>query len=205
MVAESTADQRAANIYKQFPEVETTILANAGEVQFHLKARGADQQEAEEQVEKLASLLEDEFADEIFSSGGESLEQIVGYFLQMRGATLSVAESCTGGLLAERITRISGSSRYFMGGALVYSDCVEARILRCASAAAGKRWRSQPFGGRCPRRRHSPALQDHPRHRNHRNCRPHRRHRRKARRTGLHCARRRQAHRSGRAQISRRP
>jgi nicotinamide-nucleotide amidase len=43
----------------------------------------------------------------------------------MRGATLSVAESCTGGLLAERITRVSGSSRYFMGGALVYSNDVK--------------------------------------------------------------------------------
>jgi nicotinamide-nucleotide amidase len=125
MVPESTADQRASAIYKQFPEVETTILAQAGEVQFHLKARGASQEEAEERVERLASLLEDEFADEIFSSGGESLEQIVGYFLQMRGATLSVAESCTGGLLAERITRIAGSSRYFMGGALVYSDALK--------------------------------------------------------------------------------
>ena len=70
-------------------------------------------------------LLEEEFADEIFSSGGESLEQIVGYFLQMRGATLAVAESCTGGMLAERITSISGSSRYFMGGALVYSNALK--------------------------------------------------------------------------------
>jgi nicotinamide-nucleotide amidase len=122
MVGESTADQRAAKIYKQFTDVETTVLAKAGEVQFHLKARAASQEEADARVEKLASLLEDEFADEIFSSGGESLEQIVGYFLQMRGATLSVAESCTGGLLAERITQISGSSRYFIGGALVYSD-----------------------------------------------------------------------------------
>lgn len=122
MVAESSADQRAAKIYKQFSDVETTILAKAGEIQFHLKALGATKDEAEEKVEKLACLLEDEFADEMFSSGGESFEQIVGYYLQMRGATLSVAESCTGGLLAERITRISGSSRYFMGGALVYSD-----------------------------------------------------------------------------------
>jgi nicotinamide-nucleotide amidase len=125
MVTESTADLRAAKIYKEYPNIETTILAKAGEVQFHLKARAATQAEAEERIEKLASLLEDEFADEIFSSGGESLEQIVGYFLQMRGATLSVAESCTGGMLAERITSISGSSRYFMGGALVYSDALK--------------------------------------------------------------------------------
>jgi nicotinamide-nucleotide amidase len=125
MVPESTADLRAAKIYKQFPEIETTILAKAGEVQFHLKARAATRQEAEDRIEQLAMKLEDEFADEIFSSGGESLEQIVGYFLQMRGATLSVAESCTGGLLAERITRISGASRYFLGGALVYSNAAK--------------------------------------------------------------------------------
>jgi competence/damage-inducible protein CinA-like protein len=129
MVAESAADQRAAPIYKRFPDVETTILAKPGEVQFHLKAHAAMQHQAEERVERLAALLEDEFADEIFSSGGESLEQIVGYFLQMRRATLSVAESCTGGLLAERLTRISGSSRYFVGGALVYSN--EAKVEFC--------------------------------------------------------------------------
>jgi nicotinamide-nucleotide amidase len=125
MVAESSADLRAAKIYKEFPGIETTVLAKPGEVQFHLKARAATQQEAEERIEKLAMLLEDEFADEIFSSGGESLEQIVGYFLQMRGATLAVAESCTGGMLAERITAISGASRYFMGGALVYSNAAK--------------------------------------------------------------------------------
>jgi nicotinamide-nucleotide amidase len=50
------------------------------------------------------------------------MEQIVGYYLQMRNATLAVAESCTGGLLAERITSVSGSSRYFLGGAVVYSN-----------------------------------------------------------------------------------
>jgi nicotinamide-nucleotide amidase len=125
MVSESRADQRAAPIYKKFPAVETTVLAMPGEVQFHLKARAGSLEEAERQVEKLAALLEDEFTDEIFSSGGESLEQIVGYFLQMRGATLAVAESCTGGLLAERITSVSGASRYFLGGALVYSDAAK--------------------------------------------------------------------------------
>jgi nicotinamide-nucleotide amidase len=122
MVPESAADLRASKHYKDFPGVETTILAKPGEVQLHLTAKAATQAEAEARIEKLALLLEDEFADEIFSSGGESLEQIVGYFLQMRGATLAVAESCTGGLLAERLTSVSGASRYFMGGAIVYSD-----------------------------------------------------------------------------------
>jgi nicotinamide-nucleotide amidase len=128
MVPESAADQRAAKIYQQFPEVETTILARPGEVQLHLKAQAETLAEAEARVEKVASLLEEEFADEVFSSGGESLEQIAGYFLQMRGATLAVAESCTGGLLAERITSVSGASRYFLGGALVYSDQLKREL-----------------------------------------------------------------------------
>ena len=62
------------------------------------------------------------------SRNGESLEQIVGYWLQMRNATLAVAESCTGGLLAERITSISGSSRYFLGGAVVYSNALKTEL-----------------------------------------------------------------------------
>jgi nicotinamide-nucleotide amidase len=62
----------------------------------------------------------------VFSDNGDSLEQIVGYYLQMRGATLAVAESCTGGLLGERITSVSGSSRYFLGGAIVYSNELKA-------------------------------------------------------------------------------
>ena len=68
MVMESLADQRASKIYKEFPDVLTTILAKPGEVQLHLKARAATQEEAEARVEKLASLLEEEFADEIFAT-----------------------------------------------------------------------------------------------------------------------------------------
>jgi nicotinamide-nucleotide amidase len=122
MVGESAADTRAAAIYKKYKDVQTTILAGAGEVHFQLRARSDSQEEAEELVESLADKLEIEFEEECFATGGETLEQIVGYWLQLRGATLAVAESCTGGLLAQRITSVSGSSRYFIGGAVVYSN-----------------------------------------------------------------------------------
>jgi nicotinamide-nucleotide amidase len=122
MVPESAADQRAAVIYKQFPDIQTTILASAGEVQFHLRAQSNSIEQAETRIEELATRLEEEFADEVFSTAGERLEQIVGYYLQMRGVTLAVAESCTGGLLSQRLTSVSGSSRYFLGGAVVYSN-----------------------------------------------------------------------------------
>ena len=66
--------------------------------------------------------LEDELDDSVFSSHGESLEEIVNYYLQMRNAKLAVAESCTGGLVAERLTSVAGSSRSFLGGVVVYSN-----------------------------------------------------------------------------------
>jgi nicotinamide-nucleotide amidase len=122
MMGESAADLKAAPIYKKYKDVQTTILAGAGEVQFHLKASGETMEEAQEKVDTLANELEDALDDAVFSSTGESLEQIVGYYLQMRGQTLATAESCTGGLLAERITSVSGSSRYFLGGAVVYNN-----------------------------------------------------------------------------------
>lgn len=129
MIGESMADKRAAAIYKQRADVETTILAGTpGEVQLHLKAQADSLEEAQKKVDSLAEALEDEFDDAVFSSKGESLEQIVGYYLGMRGANLAVAESCTGGLLAERITSVPGSSRYFVGGAVVYDNSLKTAL-----------------------------------------------------------------------------
>ncbi len=122
MVPESQCDARVAPIYKQYPDVQTTILAGAGDVELHLRARGEDEEAVRARVDKLAGELEDALEDSVYSSQGESLEQIVGYFLQMRGASIAVAESCTGGLLGQRISSVSGSSRYFLGGVISYSN-----------------------------------------------------------------------------------
>jgi nicotinamide-nucleotide amidase len=122
MMGESAVDERTAPIYKKYPNVETTLLAGQGQVEFHLRATAATKAEAQAEVDRLAGELEDELEDAVFSSAGESLEEIVSYYLQMRNAKLAVAESCTGGMIAERITSVPGSSRYFLGGAVVYSN-----------------------------------------------------------------------------------
>ncbi|MGH9492692.1 MAG: CinA family nicotinamide mononucleotide deamidase-related protein, partial [Terriglobales bacterium] len=129
LMPESQLDAQVAPIYSKAKKVETTVLAAAGEVQLHLRARAASQPVAEELVEELADKLEDELEEAVFSRGGESLEQIAGYYLQMRGATIAVAESCTGGLVAERLTRVSGSSRYFRGGVVAYADDLKSAFL----------------------------------------------------------------------------
>ena len=122
MLGESHVDARVAPIYKRFTDVQTTILAGAGEIQLHFKSRAASLDAAQARADEAADAVEEELDDYVFSRNGESLEQIVGYWLQMRNATLAVAESCTGGLLGERVTSIGGSSRYFKGGAIVYSN-----------------------------------------------------------------------------------
>ena len=128
MMAESQCDARIAPIYNRFVDVQTTILAGAGEIQVHLKSRSHSLEAAQERVDQLVEKIEEELDDLVFSDNGDSLEQIVGYYLQMRNATLAVAESCTGGLLAERITSVSGSSRYFLGGAVVYSNKLKTKF-----------------------------------------------------------------------------
>jgi len=128
MLGESTVDARVAPIYKRYSDVETTILAAGGEIELHFKTRAATLEEAQARADEVAGLVEDELDDAVYSRDGQSLEQIVGYWLQMRGATVSVAESCTGGLLAERITSIAGSSRYFLGGAIVYSNELKTEL-----------------------------------------------------------------------------
>jgi len=128
MLGESLVDARVAPIYKRYRDVETTILAGAGEIELHFKTIAPTQDAAQGRVDEVAGVVEDELEDAVFSRNGESLEQIVGYWLQMRGATVAVAESCTGGLLAERITSVSGSSRYFLGGAVVYSNALKTEL-----------------------------------------------------------------------------
>lgn len=128
MMGESAVDFRVAPIYKRYPDVETTILAGAGEIELHFKSRGVTIDQAQARSDEVAGLVEDELDDAVYSRNGESLEQIVGYWLQMRNATLAAAESCTGGLLAERITSVSGSSRYFLGGAVVYANALKTEL-----------------------------------------------------------------------------
>jgi nicotinamide-nucleotide amidase len=128
MLGESAVDARVAPIYKRYADVETTILAGAGEIELHFKSVAPTQDAAQRRVDEVAGVVEDELDDAVYSRNGESLEQIVGYWLQMRNATVAVAESCTGGLLAERITSIGGSSRYFLGGAVVYSNALKTEL-----------------------------------------------------------------------------
>jgi nicotinamide-nucleotide amidase len=122
LIPESMVDARTAPIYQQFPDVQTTILAGSAEIQLHFVCVKPTLAEAEARVEAVADAIAREMGDDIFSLNGESLEEVILLMLGVRRHTLAVAESCTGGLLGQRLTSIPGSSRVFLGGAIAYSD-----------------------------------------------------------------------------------
>ena len=128
MIPESQADKLLSPIYSTYTDVETTILAHAGDIQLTLLCSKSSALDAQQRVDELAGRLEEALEDWLYSTGAASadtLEQIVLYYLGLRGATLAVAESCTGGMIAQRITSVPGSSRSFLGGAIVYSDSLK--------------------------------------------------------------------------------
>jgi nicotinamide-nucleotide amidase len=121
-LGESSLDARIAPTYTTYKNVETTILAKPGQVDVRLTARGKNPDEAERHVQELADQIDKSLEDFIFARSEQSLEEVVGLLLVMKSATISLAESCTGGMVAERLTNVAGSSRYFMSGVVCYSN-----------------------------------------------------------------------------------
>jgi competence/damage-inducible protein CinA-like protein len=131
---ESEVDQRIAPIYHGYQNPATTILASLGSIEVHLRARATTDSEAESRLGELGDKIELALGDHVYSTKGESLEEVVGMYLVMRQKTVAVAESCTGGLLAERLTRTPGSSNYFLGGVVCYSNELKTKLAGVPAA-----------------------------------------------------------------------
>ena len=121
-MGESALEQRIKPIYTRYADVNTTILAAPGEIQIHLRLWTDDAALAKKTLDEISQSFGLALTDRIFSQDGSSLEEVVANILTMNNATISAAESCTGGLLAQRLTSIAGSSSYFLGGVVCYSN-----------------------------------------------------------------------------------
>jgi nicotinamide-nucleotide amidase len=128
-MGESDLDQLIAPVYTKYTNPVTTILAAPSDIQIHLRARCATAEEAEALLAEVGPPIEALLGDRLYSRNGDSLEAVIGAMLHAKGATLSVAESCTGGLVGQRITSVAGSSKYFLGGFLTYSDSMKEQLL----------------------------------------------------------------------------
>jgi nicotinamide-nucleotide amidase len=127
-ITESELDTRIAPIYKAYPGIRTTVLAGTRHIAVRLY-RWTQAGENPSDLDELSKKLKAELGDAIFSTCGESMEEVVGRCLRESEQTLAVAESCTAGMLGMHLTRVPGSSDYFKGGILCYSD--EAKMELC--------------------------------------------------------------------------
>jgi competence/damage-inducible protein CinA C-terminal domain len=128
-MGESAVDEKIAPIYTQYENPQTTILFNQSEIEIHLTARGRTEEEANALLDRVVLQIEERLGNAIFSFAGEKMEEVVGLKLSVGGYTLAVAESCTGGLLAQRLTDIPGSSKYFIEGVVTYANDAKVRAL----------------------------------------------------------------------------
>ena len=128
-LGESAVDEKIAPIYTQYENPQTTILFNQSEIEIHLTARGRTETEANTLLDRLSEQIEERLGNAVFSFAGEKMEEVVGLKLSVGGYTVSVAESCTGGLIAQRLTDVPGSSKYFIEGVVAYANDAKTRTL----------------------------------------------------------------------------
>lgn len=109
--------------------IKLAYLPQPGMVRLRLTAAGDNKPELELQVEEQTSKLLKIIPDLVFGFGTETMEEVVGRMLKTAGKSLSTAESCTGGYIAHLITGVAGSSQYFKGSVVAYSNEVKMSLL----------------------------------------------------------------------------
>ena len=128
--AESRVDARIDGIYKSYAEVETTILSSPGIISLYFVWRGGpDRVRADEVLDELVARVKEKLGKAVFSDREESLAEAMGALLRRSGKTLATAESCTGGLIGGMVTEVPGSSEYYLGGVVAYSDQAKVELL----------------------------------------------------------------------------
>ena len=128
--AESSVDSRINPIYSPYTDIQTTILSSPGNIDLYFYWMGvSDRQLAESRLSELARQIQAELGDSVFTDQEEDLEEVVGEMLRDRELTLATAESCTGGMIGKMMTDLAGSSDYYLGGVVSYSDALKIEML----------------------------------------------------------------------------
>lgn len=117
-------------VQEAIPGVEVGFYPNFPEIHLTLTAGGPPRPPGEERLDRFIQALARELGEAVCSTDGAPLEEVAGRRLREQGHTLAVAESCTGGLICHRLTNISGSSDYFLGGVVSYSNQAKMDLLR---------------------------------------------------------------------------
>ncbi len=128
-LGESAVDEQISPIYKQYENVQTSILFNRSEIEIWLIAQAKSEPEVDSLLDEAAGKISEKLGAAVFAQNGELMEEVIAKMLTENGQTLAIAESCTGGLISERLTEIPGSSRFFIEGITAYANQSKIRVL----------------------------------------------------------------------------
>lgn len=128
-MGESAVDNLIAPVYSRYTNPLTTILFNRTDIEIHLTASAQTDTEADRLIDEVAVQIEEKLGENLFAHQGETMEQVMALKLTVKGYTIATAESCTGGLLAMRLTEVPGSSKYFLQGVVSYSNQSKTDLL----------------------------------------------------------------------------
>ena len=125
------------------PRFSSTVV----KIEIHLRAHGRTEADAETLLDDLSLKIEEDLGNSAFSFRGETMEEVVGRRLAMTEFTLAVAESCTGGLIAQRLTSVPGSSKYFHRRGRDVFERIEGATAGRGQETNQRVWCRQPAGG----------------------------------------------------------
>jgi len=138
-LTESKIETLILDLYPDDPNLRLTTLAHPGQIEIHLSSHSKKSQEqADKKAQNLEKNILERLKENVFSTSGEELEEVVGNLLRLNKKTLAVAESCTGGLIGHRLTDVPGSSDYFLQGVVAYSNHAKINALGVSPALIEK-------------------------------------------------------------------
>jgi len=128
-LAESQVNARVKDLLKMGGKTTVGIYAKPSIIELKITSKAQSESQANKEIKAVENKIIKRFGDLIFGFDGQSIEEVVGGLLSKKKKTLSVAESCTGGLVCDMITNVPGSSKYFLSGVIAYSNETKINIL----------------------------------------------------------------------------
>ncbi len=129
-IGESAIAEKIAHVEKELPEnISLAYLPGIGQVKIRLTGKGNSRRQVEKEIHDFSKKIEDLLQKYIYGHGDETVESAIGKMLLKENASLAIAESCTGGYLSHLITSVAGSSNYFLGGVISYSNKIKMQEL----------------------------------------------------------------------------
>ncbi|MBR9986174.1 MAG: competence/damage-inducible protein A [Desulfosarcina sp.] len=126
---ESLAGEKVAGVEAAFPGVKLGLRANFPQIQVKLYGRDTDPALLDQRMDQAGRWALQRLGQNVISENGERMEAVVGRLLLERSASIGLAESCTGGLLANWLTNVAGSSDYFLFSGVTYSNRAKIDVL----------------------------------------------------------------------------